>query len=81
MPSNLLRRVALRCLAAIAVCDLGQALGQSFLEPGGVHVPRFGRGNATDCSSRSRDRIKAVMNGTVTTRAGDRPAARNPTCK
>jgi hypothetical protein len=46
-----------------------------------VNVPHFGKGNVKVCVPRTRERIKAVMNGDSAGRFGDQLWGTNSPCK
>jgi hypothetical protein len=83
MPLSVSRRLALRGLAAIALCPLGSALGENIPpapRPGGVQVPRFGHDKTARCPRRARERVRAVMDGTASADFEDHPSAGNRAC-
>jgi hypothetical protein len=79
----LFRRVGLRNFAALALCLIAPAQGAVLtgaLQQGGDQVPHFGHGKVAVCVSRTRERLKAIMNGTNAARFEHQPPGSNRGC-
>ena len=80
-PRELLRSLAL--IAVIAICPLCEARGAGDTHadtPDDVDLPHSGATKDMTCAQKGRDRVRALMTGTVRAPVTHHPAARNRTC-
>jgi hypothetical protein len=76
------RRIIIHSIAATVASALASAQGATPApadEPGSV--PHFGKAVAKGCIPRTRERIKAVMNGDGAARFSDQPRGSNSPCR